>query len=164
MAKLGQPSENAQSMEKTMCKNLHFELTELPERHFFTSKQHGHKLENIFDAWFQIAPKDVDTGVSIYSWDAAVSPVSTPFYIGYECAAHLANKTMAASKYLSTKVVVDSGTAYSAAWDALYSHMLEQDLEPDYEAEIVENMTNLRDYESRELEVCLLLPVKDNSE
>ena len=164
MTKLGQPSDSAPSMEKSMCKDLKFELLDLPERHFFTSKQKGHNIDNIFDIWFQVTPKEIDTGVSIYQWEAAVSPATTSFYVGYECAAHRANKTLVAAKYLSTKVVVDSGTAYAAAWDALYSHMLEQDLEPDYQAEVVENMSNLRDYESRVMEVSLLLPVKDKQD
>lgn len=160
MLKLGQPTDSENSLEKNLCKNLQFEFVDLPQRHFFTSKQQGHNLENIFDIWFQITPKDIDSGVSIYQWDAAVSPSSQPFYVGYECPAHSANKTLKASHYLSTRIRVDSGTAYAAAWDALYTHLLERDLEPDYEAAVVEHMTNLRDYESREMEVCLLLPVK----
>ncbi|GAA6150675.1 AraC family transcriptional regulator [Pseudoteredinibacter isoporae] len=160
MIKLGQPTESETSLEKDLCKQLTFELLSFPERHFFTSKQQGHNLENIFDVWFQITPKDISTGVSIYHWDAAVSPASQPFLVGYECAAHLANKTLPASHYLSTTVILDSGTAYSAAWDALYTHLFERDLEPDYGAEVIEHMSNLRDYESREMEVSLFLPVK----
>ncbi|WP_299976736.1 AraC family transcriptional regulator [uncultured Pseudoteredinibacter sp.] len=159
MLKLGQPTENETSLEKAMCKNMQFELVSLPERHYFTSKQQGHKLEKIFEIWFQITPKDISHGVSIYQWDAAISPVSQPFHVGYECPAHSANKSLPASHYLCTKVRIDSGTAYAAAWDALYSHLLEQDLEADYEAEVMELMSNLRDYESREMEVTLYLPV-----
>ncbi|WP_299771535.1 AraC family transcriptional regulator [uncultured Pseudoteredinibacter sp.] len=160
MLKLGQPTENETSLEKAMCKDMQFELVSLPERHYFTSKQQGHNLEKIFEIWFQITPKDISHGVSIYQWDAAISPVSQPFYVGYECPAHSANKSLPASHYLCTKVRIDSGTAYAAAWDALYSHLLEQDLEADYEAEVMELMSNLRDYESREMEVTLYLPVK----
>ncbi len=160
MLKLGQPTESETSLEKTLCKNLKFELVNFPERYFFTSKQQGHNLENIFNVWFQITPKDISTGVSIYHWNAAVSPASQPFLVGYECAAHQANKTLPATYYLSTTAILDSGTAYTAAWDALYSHLLERNLEPDYDAEVFEYMNNMRDYESREMEVSLFLPVK----
>ncbi|MBB6520933.1 AraC family transcriptional regulator [Pseudoteredinibacter isoporae] len=160
MLKLGQPTESETSLEKALCKNLKFELVHFPERYFFTSKQQGHNLENIFNVWFQITPKDIANGISIYHWSAAVSPASQPFFVGYECAAHQSNKTLPASHYLSTTVILDSGTAYSAAWDALYSHLLERNLEPDYDAEVFEQMSNLRDYNAREMEVSLFLPVK----
>lgn len=160
LVKLGQPKTDIQeTLETELSAQMVHAIVQRPKSSFKTVKTQARNLNQSYENWGKMAPKDVMEGISISSWESSLNPGEESFYVGYGCKPEIANIELPAQRYICSRVKVASGTGYAAAWDTLFRRILENDYEPDYEASVLEIMHNPRELNARFADISMFLPI-----
>ncbi|MGO2333016.1 MAG: AraC family transcriptional regulator [Pseudoalteromonas nigrifaciens] len=162
MRKLGQPVQENQCLEELMAAKIEFKVLYFPSRPLITRALATTSMVEQDRVWRKMKPKDNSCSmVTLMKMSMQESQIDiTEFEVGYfshkaglstrlgmtsetTLISDLESSTvltqgLPSGNYLCGKVTVSNLTAYFAAWDALFIHLLNQDLTPDPDTKYID--------------------------
>ncbi|MCL6271952.1 helix-turn-helix transcriptional regulator [Sansalvadorimonas sp. 2012CJ34-2] len=148
LLKLGHPkSQSDQCIEAELAKNIVFRVEHSPE--IFASVEEIDQIWfDALDSFYQRKLKDKPEPALIIgkTSDLGKNYNAQTFWIGRHVNDNKqANLIVPAGTYLCCDVVINSISAYTAIWDALYNKLLEDGLEPDSNGFTIDIIQNPKD-------------------
>ncbi|WP_062267173.1 helix-turn-helix domain-containing protein [Endozoicomonas arenosclerae] len=158
--KLGHPELKIdECIEKTMAKNIDFQVVEYPEQHYSVKPVQGAGVYELADFAYQNKGQPGQDLFLAVRYEELENEQQGGV-AGYEVdTAKEANLTLPAGAYLVCKVRLSSEAGYMSAWDALYSWLVTHDYELDESGYCIEWIHNPDQLLQELTEMTLGLPL-----
>lgn len=160
LIKLGQPEKNAgYIVEQEMARQLEFHILAFPEQYLSVKT-----FNPLSDKWLEKLEAAVAKGyvyLMIKTSEIEKPASNQTQLIGRVVSDPMrSNMMIPEGRFLTCRVRLSSLAGYAAAWDALYEHLLKQELEPDPDGFATEIYHQTDFWEMGEADITFCLPLK----